>query len=590
MPDTLYAYVGNLEKSYDDAGVLHVRGLATDATLDLDQQRCDPEWLKSAMPKWYEWGNIREMHGANAVGTATDMEQKGAGWIIEAAIVDPAAARKVEKGVLKGFSIGIKGHGLDTSEKALALAPRGIINKGDICEISLVDRPANPNAKLELAKMVDGELVKSDLSVASEVEGDNCPPCDQCNGAGWVTGDENAQVKCPKCGGSGEGDVTTYPNVDGGDKEEGHASEKAADGECETCDGKGTILEGNRKCPDCDGTGKMSKAAEPTDYFGWTAADRAEWSPWQKQLMPDSYKKDYSDKERASMANSGQAMPGGGYPIKTVQDLKNAIQAFGRAKNPAATKAHIKSRAKALGREDLIPDNWKSAWAGLAAALNAVVVTKAADGDTFQHDPATIAAIRDGLIDCATAELMEMKDGEDETWDVSVLVGCLSDVLSWWQHESNEGETSPPFGGDDMSLTGLGVSPDLIKAASAETATDDDKIALKTAVRDALGLEDTPSIPPAVAEALEKAASLEERLAKVEEMAAPKGIALRATQVQQSRASEAEVLENEAERFKALGMTHSDPETRAEYLKLSTQKSTQAAAIRKAYGLEGETK
>lgn len=53
-------------------------------------------------------------------------------------------------------------------------------------------------------------------------------------------------------------------------------------------------------------------------------------------------------------------MKDGSYPIVTIKDLKNAIQAFGRTgKNKEATKAHIKKRARALGKTDLLPDNWK---------------------------------------------------------------------------------------------------------------------------------------------------------------------------------------------------------------------------------------
>jgi hypothetical protein len=53
------------------------------------------------------------------------------------------------------------------------------------------------------------------------------------------------------------------------------------------------------------------------------------------------------------------AMPDGSYPIRDVGDLKNAIQAFGRAKNKPATKKHIKKRARALSCADLLPANWK---------------------------------------------------------------------------------------------------------------------------------------------------------------------------------------------------------------------------------------
>jgi hypothetical protein len=81
-----------------------------------------------------------------------------------------------------------------------------------------------------------------------------------------------------------------------------------------------------------------------------------------KAELPDELnKKDYSDKERKSMADKGEALPDGSFPIASVSDLKNAIKAFGRAKDPAKAKAHIKKRAKDLGATDLIPATWKAA-------------------------------------------------------------------------------------------------------------------------------------------------------------------------------------------------------------------------------------
>jgi hypothetical protein len=69
-------------------------------------------------------------------------------------------------------------------------------------------------------------------------------------------------------------------------------------------------------------------------------------------------KRMFSDEQRASMAEGGEALPDGSYPIANEEDLKNAIQAFGRAKDPAAAKAHIMKRARALGKMDLIPQEW----------------------------------------------------------------------------------------------------------------------------------------------------------------------------------------------------------------------------------------
>jgi uncharacterized membrane protein YkoI len=66
----------------------------------------------------------------------------------------------------------------------------------------------------------------------------------------------------------------------------------------------------------------------------------------------------YSEDERAAMAESGEALPDGSYPIANEQDLKNAIQAYGRAKDKEAAKAHIVKRAEELGLENMIPEVW----------------------------------------------------------------------------------------------------------------------------------------------------------------------------------------------------------------------------------------
>ena len=68
-------------------------------------------------------------------------------------VVDPVSVKKVDAGVLKGFSVGIKNPRVVRDSKAA----NGRIIDGQIVEISLVDRPANPNCQLVLAKSVDGE-------------------------------------------------------------------------------------------------------------------------------------------------------------------------------------------------------------------------------------------------------------------------------------------------------------------------------------------------------------------------------------------------------------------------------------------------
>jgi len=69
--------------------------------------------------------------------------------------------------------------------------------------------------------------------------------------------------------------------------------------------------------------------------------------------------KEFSKESREKMAKKGEALPDGSFPIRSLQDLKNAIKAHGRAKNPAEVKKHILKRAKELKHTDLIPDTWK---------------------------------------------------------------------------------------------------------------------------------------------------------------------------------------------------------------------------------------
>jgi len=56
----------------------------------------------------------------------------------------------------------------------------------------------------------------------------------------------------------------------------------------------------------------------------------------------------------------GHTMPGGAYPIASLADLARAKQAFGRAKNPAATRRWINQRAKELGAAPLGSDVGKA--------------------------------------------------------------------------------------------------------------------------------------------------------------------------------------------------------------------------------------
>src|SRR3984893_5461237 len=101
--------------------------------------------LEAALADYMRFANIREMHQPSAVGVATEAAVDDRGLYLGARILDVEAWRKVIEGVYKGFSIG--GH-----VTARDPADRKIITGLALTEISVVDRPANPEAVVDCWK------------------------------------------------------------------------------------------------------------------------------------------------------------------------------------------------------------------------------------------------------------------------------------------------------------------------------------------------------------------------------------------------------------------------------------------------------
>jgi hypothetical protein len=183
----VYASIVKMDDNGD--GTLTVYGKATDDTLDIDQQICDPVWLDRAMPEWFmSGGNIREQHSNIAAGVAEEYEKKADGHYISALVVDPVSVKKVKARVLKGFSIGIKSPRVVKDNKAV----NGRIVDGQIVEVSLVDRPANPNAKLILAKSAVGLATMVKTEELIEKHGDHDQSDHNPHGGGGSSSNEQA--------------------------------------------------------------------------------------------------------------------------------------------------------------------------------------------------------------------------------------------------------------------------------------------------------------------------------------------------------------------------------------------------------------
>lgn len=146
MNSLVFARLRKVEE--DDDGFLHVAGIASSETEDRSGEVITADAIKAALPDFMAHGTgaLRSMHKLDAVGRVDRAEvdaQKRTK--IEATVVDPLAITKVQAGVFKGFSIG---------GRVVARDPKDSnrITKIVLNEISLVDRPCNPEAVFGLWK------------------------------------------------------------------------------------------------------------------------------------------------------------------------------------------------------------------------------------------------------------------------------------------------------------------------------------------------------------------------------------------------------------------------------------------------------
>lgn len=113
-----------------------VYGYATTEAIDSQGEIVAKTAIEEALPDYMKFGNIREMHQPSAVGKAQEANIDDKGLYLGVKVVDDSAWTKVKEGVYNGFSIGGK----------IVTKINDTITKLRLTEISLVDRPANPEA------------------------------------------------------------------------------------------------------------------------------------------------------------------------------------------------------------------------------------------------------------------------------------------------------------------------------------------------------------------------------------------------------------------------------------------------------------
>lgn len=148
-----------------DDGTIKVYGYASSEAVDSDGETITAEAMKAAIPDYMKFGAVREMHQPKAAGTAIEIsvQDDGRTWF-GAHVVDAEAVKKVKSGVYKGFSIGGKVTERDNLKKT-------VIKGLNLIEVSLVDRPANPEAVMTMYKAdtLDDETAPTVESLQAEL-------------------------------------------------------------------------------------------------------------------------------------------------------------------------------------------------------------------------------------------------------------------------------------------------------------------------------------------------------------------------------------------------------------------------------------
>lgn len=134
----LYGAIEKVEAQSD--GTVRVYGIATSEAIDEQGEIVRAAAIRAAVPDYMRFPALREMHQLSAAGTTLEAEVGEDGTTrIVAHVVDPVAVAKVKNQVYRGFSIGGRVTQRDIENPKIIT---GLV----LNEISLVDRPANPEA------------------------------------------------------------------------------------------------------------------------------------------------------------------------------------------------------------------------------------------------------------------------------------------------------------------------------------------------------------------------------------------------------------------------------------------------------------
>lgn len=466
-----YAAIVKFEEQED--GTVLAYGKATDATLDADEQICDPDWLKRAMPEWFKYGNIREQHSSIAAGVATQYEETEDGHYITAHIVDPSSAKKIKTGVLKGFSIGIRRPRVIKDNKAAG----GRIVDGQIVEISVVDRPANPSCMLTVAKATKGELKAVKGKFKEITKGSEDQPRDE-NGRfassdGGSSGSDNSfdgrdatgERVVVSGGVEGEGQTGTIiesapsgnfhtVELDNGQTQSYHGSDlEPSDSEN---DGEANVREVTGQIDSI-----QSRADDTLDLL--TESDISSTVAMhfdQGRNELDNARDKYAPEDRANSlyraadnfrdaANVAEEDKTGNGVVRELRELSGNCEDLADELTDADKYLKSISTKENIMRADAILEMSKE-WAG---------------SDVVKFDQAAFDSARRALATLIQVEAGEMGEGHDETHSLTCLLNAVHALMEWREGEAYEGEVAHMPAMEEMEMS---IEPESVKEAEME--------------------------------------------------------------------------------------------------------------------------
>ena len=142
-----------------------VWGYASTPRKDIQGERVTLDCIKDALPDYMEWRNVREMHQKKPIGITKSAEVDDKGLYIGCKIIGDENWEKVKPdadgdALLKGFSVGGQWLEKDGTD----------ITKMRMVEISLVDRPANPDCRIDVIKVAGKAEKHADPNDLNEVK------------------------------------------------------------------------------------------------------------------------------------------------------------------------------------------------------------------------------------------------------------------------------------------------------------------------------------------------------------------------------------------------------------------------------------